>query len=63
MRQEAANRNDDVIDDGVLVKILLKKILSKTNRDFKGLCEGLESVGQGFLVRNCLSPEGNNIII
>ena len=57
MRQ-AAERNDDVIDDGILVKILLKKILTKTNRDFRGLCEGLESEGQGFLVKNCLSQEG-----
>ena len=49
-------------NDGPVVESLLKMILTKTNRNFKGLCEGLERVGQGFVVKQCLSKQGKESI-
>ena len=45
-------------NDGPVVECLLNMILTKTNRHFRGLCEGLERTGQGFIVKQCLSKQG-----
>ena len=45
-------------NDGPVVECLLNLILTKTNRHFRGLCEGLERASQGFIVKQCLSNQG-----
>ena len=45
-------------NDGPVVEKLLKLILTKTNRHFKGLCECLIETEQAYIVEHCLSQEG-----
>ena len=45
-------------NDGPVVECLLDLILTKTNRHFGGLCEGLERTNQGFIVKQFLSKQG-----
>ena len=49
-------------NDGPMVESLLKMILTKTNRNFRGFCEGLDRAGQGFIVKQCLSKQGKESI-
>ena len=49
-------------NDGPVVKKLLKLIVNKTNRHFKGLCECLIETEQEYIVKHCLSQEGKYII-
>ena len=49
------------ISDGPVVQKLLKLMLTKTNRHFKGLCEGLENEEQEYIVNQCLSKEGKDL--
>ena len=45
-------------NDGPVVERLLKLILTKTNRHFKGLCECLIEAEQEYIVEHCLSHKG-----
>ena len=45
-----------------MVERLLKLLLTKTNRHFKGLCECLIETEQEYIVEHCLSKEGKAII-
>ena len=63
-KQMPAKREFALTDDSPVVEILLNLLLTKTNKHFRGLCEGLERAGQGFIVKQCLSQQGkgNKII-
>ena len=50
------------LNDGPVVEKLLKLMLIKTNKHFKGLCQSLAETGQEFLVKSCLSQKGEVII-
>ena len=60
-KQQEAREKNVRINDGPVVESLLELILTKTNRHFKGLCEGLDVTGQGFIVKQCLSQQGKAI--
>ena len=49
-------------NDGPVVESLLKMILTKTNGNYRGFCEGLDRAGQGFIVKQCLSKQGKKHI-
>ena len=61
-QEPPAKRQRMRTDDGSVVASLLSLILTKTNRHFRGLCEGLERASQGYIVKQCLSKQGKGII-
>ena len=48
----------ETCNDGPVVECLLNLILTKSNKHFRGLCEGLERASQGYIVKQCLSKQG-----